>query len=111
MRIPVTFSSLKTQALIDTGAAASFLAHRLLVRIPYSEIKELQVSDPNIQLFRTVSGEVVKSIGRYELESVKLARRHTFSHQFYVITGLNEGCILGYDFLAANKIVIIITIS
>ncbi|EFX61003.1 hypothetical protein DAPPUDRAFT_340817, partial [Daphnia pulex] len=27
MRIPVTFSNLKTQALIDTGAAASFLAH------------------------------------------------------------------------------------
>jgi hypothetical protein len=94
MRIPVTFSNLKTQALIDTGAAASFLAHRLLVRIPYKDIKELEVSDPNVQLFRTVSGELVKPIGRYEL-SIRLARRHPFIHQFYVITDLDEGCILG----------------
>ena len=105
MRIPVTFSNLKTQALIDTGAAASFLAHRLLICIPYTDIKELQVSDPNVQLFRTVSGEVVKPIGKYEL-SIRLARRHPFIQQFYVITDLDEGCILGYDFLAANKIVI-----
>ena len=33
MRIPVSFSNLKTHALIDTGAAASFLAHRLLIDI------------------------------------------------------------------------------
>jgi len=56
MRIPVTFSNLKTQALIDTGDAASFLAHRLLICIPYSDVKELQVYDPETQLFRTVSG-------------------------------------------------------
>ncbi len=99
------FSTLNTQALIDTGAAASFLAHRLLIRIPYNEIKELHVSDPYMQLFRTVSGEVVQPIGRYEL-NVRLARRHTFTHQFYVITDLDEGCILGYDFLAAHEIVI-----
>jgi hypothetical protein len=37
MRIPVQFNTLKTQALIDTGAAASFLAHRLLIRIPYND--------------------------------------------------------------------------
>jgi hypothetical protein len=105
MRIPVHFSSLKTQALVDTGAAASFLAHRLLICIPYNEIKELHVSDPYMQLFRTVSGEVVQPIGRYEL-NIKLARRHTFTHQFYVISDLDEGCILGYDFLAAHEIVI-----
>jgi hypothetical protein len=65
MRIPVTFSNLKTQALIDTSAAASFLAHRLLICIPYNDIKELKFSDPNVQLFRTVSVVVVKPIGRY----------------------------------------------
>ena len=105
MRKPVTFSNLKTQALIDTSAAASFLAHRLLICIPYNDIKELQVSDPNVQLFRTVSVVVIKPIGKYEL-SIRLARRHPFIHQFYVITDLDEGCILGYDLLAANKIVI-----
>jgi hypothetical protein len=106
MRIPVTFSNLKTQALIDTSAAASFLAHRLLICIPYSnDIKELKFSDPNVQLFRTVSVVVVKPIGRYKL-SIRLARRHPFIHLFYVITDLDGGCILGYDFFAANKIVI-----
>ena len=95
MRIPVTFGSLKTQALVDTGAAASFLAHRLLVHIPYNDIKELQDYDHNIQLFRTVSGEVVKPLGRYEL-NIRLARRHPFTHPFYVIADLDEGCILGY---------------
>jgi transposase InsO family protein len=105
MRIPVQFNTLKTQALIDTGAAASFLAHRLLIRIPYNDIKEIQVSDPHMQLFRTVSGEIVKPIGRYEL-NVRLARRHPFTHQFFVIADLDEGCILGYDFLAAHEIVI-----
>jgi hypothetical protein len=49
MRIPVTFNNLKTQALVDTGAAASFLAHRLLVCISYNYVKEVQVSDPNTQ--------------------------------------------------------------
>jgi hypothetical protein len=92
MRIPVTFNNLKTQALVDTGAAASFLAHRLLVCISYNYVKEVQVSDPNTQLFRTVSGELVKSIGRYEL-CIKLARRHTFNHPFYVLSNLDEGCI------------------
>ena len=45
MRIPVAFSNLKTQALIDTSAAASFLEHRLLICIPYNDIKELQVKN------------------------------------------------------------------
>jgi hypothetical protein len=40
MRIPVSFSNLKTHALIDTGAAASFLAHRLLIDIPYKTKKK-----------------------------------------------------------------------
>jgi hypothetical protein len=39
MRIPVQFSSLKTQALVDTGAAASFLAHRLLICIRIMKLK------------------------------------------------------------------------
>jgi hypothetical protein len=37
MRIPVSFSNLKTRALIDTGAVASILAHRLLIDIPYKD--------------------------------------------------------------------------
>jgi hypothetical protein len=47
-----------------------------------SDIKELQVSDPHMQLFRTVSGEKVKPIGRYEI-NVRLARRHPFTHKYF----------------------------
>ena len=105
MRVPVSFSSLKTQALIDTGAAASFLAHRLLIKIPHGEIREIYNVNNNTQLFRTVSGELIKPQGCYEL-SIKLARRHSFKHTFYVMSELEEGCILGYDFLATNEIIV-----
>jgi|LakMenE01Jun11ns_1017448.scaffolds.fasta_scaffold9714295_2 predicted aspartyl protease len=103
MRIPVSFSNLKTHALIDTGAAASFLAHRLLIDIPYKDIEEITGPNRIEQLFKTASGELVRPIGRYKLH-MKLARRHPFSHTFFVMSDLEEGCILGYDFLEINAI-------
>ena len=60
MRVPVSFSSLKRQAIVATGAAASFFAHRLLIKIPHGEIREIYNVNNNTQLFRTVSGELVK---------------------------------------------------
>ena len=73
----MSFSGLKTQALVDTGASASFLAHRLLINVPYGEVKEINTANNSTQLFRTVSGELVKPRGCYEL-NIKLARRHSF---------------------------------
>lgn len=66
MGIPVRFSNLKTHALIDTGAAASFLAHRLLIDIPYKDIREITRPKKIEQLFKTASGELVRPIGRYD---------------------------------------------
>ena len=103
MQIPVSFSILKTYALIDTRAAASFLAHRLLIDIPCKDTKEITGLNKIEQLFKTASGELVRPIGRYELH-MKLARRHPFRHTFFVISHLEEGCILGYDFLEINAI-------
>jgi hypothetical protein len=105
MRIPVSFSGLRTQGLVDTGASASFLAHRLLINVPYGKVKEINTANNSTQLFRTVSGELVKPRECYEL-NIKLARRHSFKHPFCVISELEEKCILGYDFLAANEIII-----
>ena len=93
MRIPVSFSNLKAQALVDTGAAASFLAHRLFKKIPYGKIKIIEESQSNMQLFKTVSGELVKPLGRFEIR-INLAKKHPFTHTFYVISELDEGCIL-----------------
>ena len=72
MRIPISFSNLKTHALIDTGAAASFLAHRLLIEIPYKDIREVTGPNKIEQLFKTASGELVRPIGRYELHIVAI---------------------------------------
>ncbi len=52
MRIPVSFMNLKTHALIDTVAAAIFLAHRLLIDIPYKYIKEITGPNKIEQLFK-----------------------------------------------------------
>ena len=101
MRIPVSFANVKTQALVDTGAAASFLAHRLLDKIPFKEITSVEQNQANLQYFKTVSGEIVKPTGRFELQ-IKLAKDHPFKHTFYVVSDLDEGCILGYDFLENN---------
>jgi hypothetical protein len=59
-----------------------FLAHRLLIDIPYKDIKEITGPNRIEQLFKTASGELVRPIGRYELH-MKLARRHPFSHTFF----------------------------
>ena len=37
LRIPVSFYSVKCQALIDTGAAASFICLSLLRKLPYNK--------------------------------------------------------------------------
>jgi hypothetical protein len=103
MRIPISFSNLKTHALIDTGAAASFLAHILRIDKPYKDIREITGPNKIEQLFKTASGELVRPIGRYELH-MKLARKHPFIHIFFVMSDLEEGCILGYDFLEINAI-------
>ena len=34
MRIPISFSSVKASALIDIGAGASFLAYKIVTKIP-----------------------------------------------------------------------------
>ena len=103
MRIPINFINVQTQALIDTGAAASFLAHRLLIQIPFKNITVIEQDSNTLQYFKTVSGEIVKPIGRFELR-IKLAKDHPFTHTFYVVSDLDEGCILGYDFLANHGI-------
>ena len=40
MRIPITIFSINAQALVDTGAAASFVSVKLLKKITNNKIKE-----------------------------------------------------------------------
>jgi hypothetical protein len=99
IRIPVSFYSVKTQALVDTGAAASFICLSILRKLPYNDL--IEVKDYLLKpMFRTAAGDVIKVRGIYRL-TIILSNNKNFSHQFFVLDHLPEGCILGIDFLRA----------
>ncbi len=103
IRIPITFYNIKAQALIDTGAAASFISLSLLKKLPLEKLVEKNRN--NKPIFKTVSGDVIKVKGIYEIE-IKLSNEHDYKHTFYILEHLDEGCILGIDFLHNHDIVI-----
>ena len=103
MRIPISIFSVNAQALVDTGAAASFVSVKLLKKIPNDKIKE-KIRYPAL-IFKTVSGETIRSKGLFEL-SVKISGKHVFTHPFYALEKLNEGCILGIDFLTTHGVAV-----
>ena len=103
MRIPITIFSVNAQALVDTGTAASFISLELLKKLPNDKVKEKERFPALV--FRTVSGETIKSKGMFEL-SITISGKHVFTHVFYVLEKLNEGCILGIDFLTKHGVAI-----
>ena len=100
IRIPVSFFSVKCQALIDTGAAASFICLSLLRKLPYDKLVEINDNCLN-PMFRTAVGDLIKIKGTYQL-TITLSDNHEFVHTFFVFEHLADGCILGIDFLHAN---------
>ena len=100
IRIPVSFFSVKCQALIDTGAAASFICLSLLRKLPYDKLVEINGNCLN-PMFRTAVGDLIKIKGTYQL-TITLSDNHEFVHTFFVFEHLADGCILGIDFLHAN---------
>jgi hypothetical protein len=60
-------------------------------------------NDDNAPIFRTVSGQELHSLGKYEFP-ITINKDHTFNHSFYVIDNLKENCILGIDFLSQNNV-------
>ena len=103
MRIPIKIFSVNSQALVDTGAAASFVSLELLRKLPNEKLIE-EERYPAL-IFKTVSGETIKSKGMFEL-SIEISGRHVFKHAFYVLEKLNEGCILGIDFLTKHGVAV-----
>ena len=65
LRIPVSFYSVKCQALVDTGAAASFICLSLLRKLPYNKLVEVNNNCLN-PMFRTAVGDVIKVRGTYQ---------------------------------------------
>ena len=64
MRIPISIFNINTQALVDTGAAASFISLELLTRLPNEKLKEDESF--NALIFKTVSGETIKFKSKYK---------------------------------------------
>ena len=85
MRIPINIFSVNSQALVDTGAAASFVSLELLKKLPNEKLIE-EERFPAL-IFKTVSGETIKSKGMFEL-SIEISGRHVFKHAFYVLDKL-----------------------
>ena len=104
IRIPVKFYSISSQALVDTGAAASFICLSLLRKLPYKKVEE--VKDHNLKpMFRTAVGDIIKIKGIYKI-TITLSNNHEFTHTFFVFEHLADGCILGIDFLSAHNFTI-----
>ncbi|KZS03442.1 Uncharacterized protein APZ42_033822, partial [Daphnia magna] len=90
-----------TKALVDTGAAASLISADILYSLNNKKLK--QTKNNNTPIFRTVSGQLLQSVGHYEF-SITINNNHTINHYFYVIKNLNEDYILGLDFLSNNNV-------
>jgi hypothetical protein len=73
-----------------------------LFKIRGKTVKSLK-NEENAPIFRTVSGQELRSLGKYEFP-VTINKDHTFLHSFYVMNNLKENCILGIDFLSQNNV-------
>ena len=102
IRIPILIFDVRTNGLIDTGAAASLVSSDILFKLREKTVKSLK-NEENAPIFKTVSGQALNSLGKYEFP-VTINKDHTFLHSFYVINNLKENCILGIDFLSQNNV-------
>jgi hypothetical protein len=100
--IPILIFDVRTSGLIDTGAAASLVSSDILFKLRGKTIKLLK-NDEKAPIFRTVSGQELHSLGKYEFP-VTMNKDHTFQRSFYVMSNLKENCILGIDFLSQNNV-------
>jgi hypothetical protein len=73
-----------------------------LFKLRGKTVKSLK-NEENAPIFRTVSGQELRSLGKYEFP-VTINKDHTFLHSFYVMNNLKENCILGIDFLSQNHV-------
>ena len=102
IRIPILIFDIRTNGLIDTGAAASLVSSDILFKLKEKTVKSLK-NEENAPIFKTVSGQALHSLGKYEFP-VTINKNHTFLHSFYVMSSLKENCILGIDFLSQNNV-------
>jgi hypothetical protein len=102
LRVPVAFTHLKTFALVDTGAAASFISDEYLAMVPDAAVLN-EFACTTKRVFQSAAGECMPVTGIFEL-ILQLSPECNVNHTFYVLPKLEEGCILGIDFLHSHNI-------
>jgi hypothetical protein len=79
IRIPILIFDIRTNGLIDTGAAASLVSSDILFKLTGKTVKSLK-NEENAPIFRTVSGQKLHSLGKYEFP-VTINKDHIFFAQ------------------------------
>lgn len=90
-RIPITISNHNSSALVDTGAAASFISSPLFSQLEINHIKPVDGDEVSPQ-FKTASGNVIAPLGYYSTP-VTLGNQLTLFHPFFIVPKLEESCI------------------
>ena len=101
LRIILYFGSFSFPALVDTGAGITLVASKILSEIPETHKKKMKNFEEGGPRFRTAAGHLMRSLELSRLTFV--VDGHTFTHDFHVVDSLEEGAIVGLDFLKAYK--------
>ena len=89
-RIPISINNHSSHALVDTGAAASFISSPLFSQLAPDNISQEQNSPT--PKFKTASGNIIEPLGYYSTP-IRLGNQLTIQHPFYIIPKLEESCI------------------
>jgi hypothetical protein len=88
IRIPILIFDKRANGLTDTGVAASLVSSNILFKLKEKTVKSLK-NEENAPIFKTVSGQALNSLGKYEFP-VTINKDHIFLHTFFVINNLKE---------------------
>lgn len=102
VRIPVEFHKQQTHALLDTGAAASFISAEKFATLNNNIITNENVAT-QLNSFVSATGKIMYPLGHYSI-ALKLSPECKLQHSFFVLPDLRENCILGIDFFKKHEI-------
>lgn len=105
LRIPISLGANTINALIDTGASVSLLCLQTFEQLNPKIVKLLKGPNEITSRFRSVSGNVMRAIGLYNIR-MTLQNTHSITHPFFVINQLDESCILGIDFITKHELIV-----
>ena len=101
IRLSLSFGNFSNSALVDTGAGITLLAVEVLRKIPEKNKEKVKSFNSEGPRFRTAAGHIISSL---ELNKITFQIDDSkFTYPFYVVDKLEEGIILGIDFLKFYK--------